>query len=256
MGRTTNCITWLSSPTSMWKWQKIDPFLQRCPCKTTSAGKTWLPLCGLTNCTVLWSLVGGCPWHHLRKSDTNTKSVTLNKKIQPVGVMIWKQSIRLKVKVARSCPTLCDPMDCSPPGSSVHGILQARIPKWAAISLSRGSSWPRDWTQVSYIAGRFFTIWATKEAYFQLTTPYLDTWMLRPSSASLGKLQRETHFGWNGKNATLLFQNTQLLEMRWAKLHGDNCIDLQDIWYCTNKDIKTLLGVQEEDWVHTGDKKR
>ena len=163
MGRTTKCITWLSSPTSMWKWQKIDPFLQRCPCKTTSAGKTWLPLCGLTNCTVLWSLVGGCPWHHLRKSDTNTKSVTLNKKIQPVGFMIWKQSIRLKVKVARSCPTLCDPMDCSPPGSSVHGILQARIPKWAAISLSRGSSWPRDWTQVSYIAGRLFTIWATRE---------------------------------------------------------------------------------------------
>ena len=60
-------------------------------------------------------------------------------------------------EVAQSCPTLCDPMDCSPPGSSVHGILQARILEWVAISFSRGSSQPRDRTQVSCIAGRFFT---------------------------------------------------------------------------------------------------
>ena len=49
------------------------------------------------------------------------------------------------------------PMDCSPPGSSVHGILQARILEWAAISFYRGSSWPRDQTQVSCTAGRYFT---------------------------------------------------------------------------------------------------
>ena len=53
---------------------------------------------------------------------------------------------------------LCDPMDCSPPGSSVHGILQARILEWVAIPFSRGSSQPRDRTPVSYIAGRFFTV--------------------------------------------------------------------------------------------------
>ena len=53
--------------------------------------------------------------------------------------------------VAKSCPTLCDPMDCSPPGSSVHGILQARILEWVAISFSRGSSWSKDWTHVSCI---------------------------------------------------------------------------------------------------------
>ena len=52
-------------------------------------------------------------------------------------------------------------MDCSPPGSSVHGDSPG---KWVAMSSSRGSSQPRDWTQVSYIAGRFFTIWATREA--------------------------------------------------------------------------------------------
>ena len=52
-------------------------------------------------------------------------------------------------------------MDCSLPGSSVHGILQARVLEWAAISFSRGSSWPREQTQVSSFADRFFTIWAT-----------------------------------------------------------------------------------------------
>ena len=56
----------------------------------------------------------------------------------------------------------CDPMDSSPPGS-VHGILQARILEWVAISFSRGSSQPRDWTWVSYISGRFFTVWAIGE---------------------------------------------------------------------------------------------
>ena len=53
----------------------------------------------------------------------------------------------------------CFPMDCSPPGSSVHGISQARILEWVAISFSRGSSWPRDQTWVSCIAGGFFTYW-------------------------------------------------------------------------------------------------
>ena len=55
----------------------------------------------------------------------------------------------------------CDPMSCSPPGSSVHRIFQARILEWIAISFSRGSSWPRDWTWVSCTAGRLFTSWTT-----------------------------------------------------------------------------------------------
>ena len=58
--------------------------------------------------------------------------------------------------VAQSYLILCNPMDCSPPGSSVHGILQASIQEWVAISFSRGSSQPRDLTRVSCIAGRFF----------------------------------------------------------------------------------------------------
>ena len=72
---------------------------------------------------------------------------------------------------AQPCLTLCDAMDCSPPGSSVHGILQARILEWVAISSSRGSSRSRDWTQaacVSCIAGGLY-YWATWEAPVKFT---------------------------------------------------------------------------------------
>ena len=72
------------------------------------------------------------------------------------------------VLVIQSCPTLCDPVDCSPPGSSVPGILQARTLEWVAMPSSRGSSRPRDWTWVFCIAGRFFIIWATWEAHLYI----------------------------------------------------------------------------------------
>ena len=69
--------------------------------------------------------------------------------------------VKVRVLVTKSCLALCNSMDCSPPGSSIHGILQARILEWGVISFSRGSSWPRDQTQVSCMASRFFTVWAT-----------------------------------------------------------------------------------------------
>ena len=69
-----------------------------------------------------------------------------------------------KSEVTQSCPTLCDPVDCSLPSSSVHGILQARILEWVAVSFSRGSSRPKDRTRVSCIGGRHFNLWATREA--------------------------------------------------------------------------------------------
>ena len=59
-------------------------------------------------------------------------------------------------------------MDCSLPGSSVHGILLARILEWVAVLFSRGSFWPRDWICGSCIAGKFFTVWATREALSQV----------------------------------------------------------------------------------------
>ena len=70
----------------------------------------------------------------------------------------------MKVSVRQLCPTFCIPMDWSLPGSSAHEILQARILEWVAVPLSRGSSQPKDWTQISCNAGGFFTIWATREA--------------------------------------------------------------------------------------------
>ena len=83
---------------------------------------------------------------------------------------LWLSSILLYTNVkerqwkfAQLCLTFCDPMDCSLPGSSVHGILQARIREWVAVPFSRGSSQPRDQTHVSCIAGRFFTDWASRE---------------------------------------------------------------------------------------------
>ena len=71
-----------------------------------------------------------------------------------------KPAHRVHVQVVQSCLTLCDPMDYT-----VHGILQARILEWVAVLFSRGSPHPRDQSQVSHIAGRFFTSWATWEAH-------------------------------------------------------------------------------------------
>ena len=70
-----------------------------------------------------------------------------------------KSTVKVKVRVAQSSPTLCDSVDCA-----VRGILQARTLEWVVVPFSRGSSQPRDQTQVSHIAGGFFTSWATREA--------------------------------------------------------------------------------------------
>ena len=74
-----------------------------------------------------------------------------------------EKSSNYQVKSLSSVRLFATPMDCSLPGSSVHVIFQARVLEWVAISLSRGSSWPRDWTQVFRLAGRHFTVWATRE---------------------------------------------------------------------------------------------
>ena len=71
--------------------------------------------------------------------------------------------VKVKLLVTQSPLTLCDPMDYSPSSSPVHGTLQTRILEWVVIPFSRGSSQPRDWTQFSHIAGRFFASWATRK---------------------------------------------------------------------------------------------
>ena len=91
--------------------------------------------------------------------------------VQDLSKWKWK-------KVAQLYLTLCRPMDCNPSGSSVHGILQARILEWVAICFSRGSSWPRDWTWVSCITGRFFTNWTTREALYMFINILINIWYL------------------------------------------------------------------------------
>ena len=94
-----------------------------------------------------------CPWNSPGKNTG-------------VGCHFLLQCMKVKSEseVTQLCLTLSDSMDCSLPGSSVHGIFQARVLEWIAISFSRGSSRPRNRTWVSHIVGRRFTVWATREA--------------------------------------------------------------------------------------------
>ena len=106
------------------------------------------------------------------------------------------------------CLTLCEPMDCSPPGSSVHGILQATILEWIAISFSRGSSPLRDWTWVSLVAGRFFTLPSGKSNIRMLSTVNQGRSVYRlPSSFSSFK---------NTKVKVKLLSHVQIFVIPWT----------------------------------------
>ena len=105
---------------------------------------------------------------------------------------IWKPVDCVCMLASQSCPTFYDPMNCSLPGFRVHGILQAEILEWVAIPSSRESSRPRDWTQVSCIAGGFFTIWATRETKcprpsFLIMASVSNTNKIEPRSRSVLK---------------------------------------------------------------------
>ena len=100
----------------------------------------------------------------LRLSDQNHTKALPADSVSSLFPFIWVLPHSL-VKVAQSCPTLCNHMDYT-----VHGILQAIILEWVAIPSSRGSSQPRDRTQVPCIAGRFFTNWATREPTLPFTS--------------------------------------------------------------------------------------
>ena len=93
--------------------------------------------------------------------------------------------------VAQLWPTLCDPIDCSLRGFSVHGIFQARVLEWVAISFSRGSSRPRDWNPVSHTAGGHFILWATREA---LRCLYLSFSPLVFASLLFTAICKDSHF--------------------------------------------------------------
>ena len=108
----------------------------------------------------------------------------------------WKENYdQPEVKwseVAQSCPTLCDSVDCGPPGSSVHGILQGRILEWVTISFSRGSSRPRDWT---CIGGRRFNLWLKSR---EVTGPYSQSCDFSSTHVWIWELDHKE--GWAPKN--------------------------------------------------------
>ena len=144
--------------------------------------------------------------------------------------------------VVQLCPTFCDPMDCSLPGSSVHGILQARILEWIATPSSRGSSQHRGGTQVSLIAGGFFTIWATREAHPGIYLAHIkagggggdgadeedwekEAWLIggKPGVHGLREASRGECFKKNGEWSTvskcsLNKKNENCVRFRWKKL--------------------------------------
>ena len=93
-----------------------------------------------------------------RKYQSSTTGKVLFQSFYILGSPLCLKLCSGVSEVAQSCLTLCDPIDCSLPGSSVHGIFQAIILEWIAISFSRGSSQPRDRTQVSCIVDRHFTV--------------------------------------------------------------------------------------------------
>ena len=101
-----------------------------------------------------------------KKTGTLMYGINLGLEIWSSHEFLGSSSILLYVLVTQSCLTLCDHMDYSLLGPSVHRILQARILEWIAIPFFRGSSQPRDQTLVSCTAGEFFTIWGTRETHF------------------------------------------------------------------------------------------
>ena len=132
---------------------------------------------------------------HVGPCATTTEPVLPNKREE--------QEKNRESEVAQSCLTLCDPMDCSLAGSSIHMIFQARVLEWVAMSFSRGSSQLRDRTQVSCTAGRCLTVWATREAQQEKPPQWQAKHHNRKSSAYLLQLEKTCVHKWRcstGKN--------------------------------------------------------
>ena len=143
-------------------------------------------------------------------------------------------------EVTQLCPTLCDPMDCSLPGSSIHGIFQARVLEWLAISFSRGSSQLRDRTWVSCIAGRLPSQSPGKPIGQGKHKLNLEYWLVSESRAVLRKTK-----GWRHLKGT---QEGTSLMAQWLRLWASNArgVDLlpgqatksPHATWCSQKSIK------------------
>ena len=140
--------------------------------------------------------------------------------------------VRCEGEFSQSCLTLCDPMDCSLPGFSIHGILQARILEWVTISFSRGSSQPRDWTWVSHIGGRRFNLWATGEALGVQGGKERGRHGKSPESVQKSRLSHR-RFGEQNQRT-----HNQMLDCIVEKIRWRKC--WQEREYCT--ELRLLLG--------------
>ena len=133
---------------------------------------------------------------------------------------------KVKVLVAQWCLTLCNPMDCSPPHSSVHGIFQARSLEWVAITSSRGPCRPRNQTWISCIADRVFIIWAIREEalirgiYFILDPWWgLTMWLREQLSSGKGKQTR----------VASILNGTYKTRSGEEMMKGQSCLGCQDL---------------------------
>ena len=131
---------------------------------------------------ILLSRKKECIWTSSNEVDEPRAYYTEWSKSEREIYILYAAAAAAATKLLQLCPTLCDPVDGSQPGSPIPGILQARILEWIAIPFFRGSSWSRDQTQISCIAGKFFTIWATREApsipYICINIRYLSVFYL------------------------------------------------------------------------------
>ena len=136
-------------------------------------------------------------------------------------------------------------MDCSPPGSSVQGIFQARILEWVATSFSRGSAQPRDWTWVSCTAGRFFTDWTTREALSSELKVHLIPWSA-PEQHWLLKLEWETKPNQNGNIPQLHLS----MENKWQGQQAALYLRLGMAWnpVLSGQDYGSWFGVHIFHW--------
>ena len=119
------------------------------------------------------------PWMNILPKVTLSGHSLHHDTLSSLKPVNFSYTTLLCMLVAQSCLTLCDPRDCSLPGSSVHGILQATILECVVFSFSRGYSRPRDRTQVSCLASRFFTSWVTWEVVFLDNSLYMKFFICR-----------------------------------------------------------------------------
>ena len=139
-------------------------------------------------------------------------------------------------EVAQSCLTLCNPVDCSLPGFSIYGILQARIMEWVTISFPRGSYRPRDRTRVSCIGGRHFNLWATREARIMKWKPHIENGRLKIPSTLKPK---------SYKNITNPTTRTYLRHLPWLLYEREVSLSCTSLYFfiCHNSLACSLMNI-------------